>query len=583
MKKQIKSVVRSLKHSCFPPQTTITKRRLNSLTKQCLRYIKENNISPKVKVLWPTLFNQDPTWWAHDGVLISALRIRGVEIIPTMCDKLQSDQCMIYSGVWQDSFKAGFKERRKKLCEQCVKYDEQLWDALQIKPVRLSGFLDIHTRTHIWDKAKKIVSSDWEDYYYNDFPLGQEVYKAVTNNNLQGDIKISWRQEADELALHHIFNIFALMEVYETFFKKYRPDRVMGNGGYYYQWGIVNYLCQKKGIPYYRYYPTGLQAMSWNYALNTTEIVHLQPAWDSWLKQPWTEQKKNRVVGDLKLRGLLVQAMQEETEKARIHKIALDKNISLTKPTVLAFTGVVWDANTNIKSKAFDNMYVWLWKTMEWFRQHSNFQLIIRVHPAENIVPDMAPNERSFFENELEAQNILVPDNVIIISRTDKVQTYDIMHLAQVGMTYMSTTGLEFSCLGKPLIAIGPVHYAGKGFTFDPESQTDYLNMLEPLLTNWTTEKREAYQEKAMKYWYLYAFHSSVVTGLFETKQKDWISFKRGIDVFSSFPKKLDISDLLPGANAQIDYYCDAIINNLPIMGENRWPPEISAELCTEG
>lgn len=581
MKQKLISIARTVKRKCFPPKPSLTEVRLKQLTISCVDYIKTHNIKPRVKILWPTLFNQDHTWWAHDGVLISALRLRGAEIIPTMCDKLQADQCMIYAGVWQNTNEPAFASRRADICKQCVKSDLRLWQILDIQPIRLASFVSQQEREEIWKQVNQYTEGDWATVNVEGFPLGKEVWKAVVNNNLQGEIKSDWQVEANQLASHHAFNILALMSSYKKILKSVKPDRVVGNGGYYYQWGVLNHLCQQQGIPYYRYYPTGLQPMSWNYALNTTEIVHVTPAWSSWLKQPWDEDKQKQVQQDLKARGLYLVPQQEPGIPERIEQVAKKLQIDRNKPTFLALTGVIWDANTNIESNAFKNMYEWLFETMEWFAKHPEYQLIIRVHPAENIVPTVAPNLRSRFEKELKERNIQISSNVFLIKPEEKIETYDVMHLANVAATYMSTTGLEYACLGKPLIAIGPVHYADKGFTFDPKSKEEYFSFLEKFLKDsWLLENQKALQELALKYWYLYAFHVSTVTGLFGTDHKDWLSIKRGIDVFSSHPKEITAQDLLPGENPYIDYFCDSVMNNMPIMGENRWPPKILEKYC---
>lgn len=583
MKQKVLTLARTVKRKCFPLPPTPTEVRLEQLSKSCHSYIQENNIQANYKILWPTLFNQDQTWWAHDGVLILALRLRGADVIPTMCDKLQSDQCMIHSGVWQDSFEPGFEERRKKLCDLCVGYDLRFWDILNIRPLRLSSYISEGERQNIWNKVEKIFEGDWENATYNNYPIGYEVKKAVINNNLQGDIKSHWREQAADMAKHHAFNVLALFHTYQRIFSTIKPDVVMGNGGYYYQWGVVNHLCHELDLSYYRYYPIGLQPHSWNYALNSIEIVDLSPAWNSWIQQPWDENKSARAIRDLKERGLIVNKNEDPNLEQRVNQMAHDLVLKQDKPIFLLLTGVIWDANTNVKSNAFDTMYDWIYETIKWFNQNPDFQLVIRVHPAENIVPSLASSVRSRFENELKQSGISLGSNIRIIKSEQKVDTYDLMHLADVASVYMSTTGLEYSCLGKPLIAIGPVHYTRKGFTYEPKSKEEYLSFLKPLLEN---EKNETFinpqltQELALKYWYLYAFHASVVTGLYESNAKNWLAIKRGIDGFAFYPKELKAEDLLPGVNPYIDYICESILKGLPIMGNDRWPPENKEENC---
>lgn len=566
--------VRKIKEKCFPTRT-LTETRLQQLTQSCNQYIKDNAIDAKLKIIWPTLFNQDKTWWAHDGVLINALRLRGAMVLPTMCNQLQSEECVIHGGLWQQSYERLYGLNRAALCNQCVRHDLRLWQIMQLSPVRLSKYVTPAQSEDIWQKVDALINDDWQNATYNGYALGKEIIKAVVNNNLQGEIKPHWQYEAKKIARHHAYNVIALMAAYEQLIAYYSPDRVVGNGGFYYQWGVLNHLCQQKGIPYYRYYGIGLKPMSWNYARNSNDMVHLSPAWDSWLQQPWGPKEVDKVQRDLSQRGHCFDLQQAPLVRVRVDQLKTDLSLK-AKPTLLAFAGIIWDAATNVPSMAYANMYQWLMSTIDWFRAHPDYQLIIRAHPAEDVGPMVAPEHRTRFEKELVERGVDLPSNVFLIKTHDKVDTYDLMHLADVGVVYTSTTGLEFACLGKPLITVGPAHYSYKGFTYEVESVQHYDTLLLELLSQTQDSMRTIRQTLAMKYWYLFAFHGSTITGLFETNQKKGMFVIRGMDAVIAHPKALTAQDLLPGVNAQLDYLCDAILNNWPIMGENRWPPLIS-------
>jgi hypothetical protein len=564
--------VRKIKEKCFQTPT-LTETRLKQLTASCNQYIQNKAIPATVKILWPTLFNQDQTWWAHDGVLINALRLRGADVLPTLCNQLQSDECVIHGGLWQKSYERLYGQTRASLCNQCVQNDLRLWQIMQLEPIRLSQFISKTQSLAIWAEIDALFQEDWQNITYNGYALGKEIFKAVVNNNLQGEIRPHWQAEAKQIARHHAYNVIALMKAYEQVIATVTPDKVVGNGGFYYQWGVLNHLCQQKNIPYYRYYGIGLKPMSWNYALNCNDMVHLTPAWRTWQIQPWGTVEANKVRADLEKRGHcfdLTTAPDIRTRVENLHAQLVLQN----KPTLLAFAGIIWDAATNVPSDAFANMYQWLFSTIEWFGKNPQYQLIIRAHPAEDIGPMVAPEHRTRFEKELIERGVVIPENVFIIKTDEKIDTYDLMHLADVGVVYTSTTGLEFACLGKPLITVGRAHYSHKGFTFEPRSSADYFNKIDRLLVQkWHGEQQAHYQELAMKYWYLFAFHGSTVTGLFETKKQKGLFAIRGMEAITAHPKALSASDLLPGKNAQLDYLCDSIMNNLPIMADNRWPP----------
>lgn len=577
MKQTIKSVVKRLAQEIPFIETDLTIKRLKAISDSCLNYLSQESIEHTATLLWPTPFNPEKTWVAHDSLLIWALRLRGVKILPTMCNQLQSQQCMIWAGVWQGTDEPGFEKRRKRLCQSCVRNDLQIWQLQQIKPIQLSQFVSPLERQALWKKVDAIMSKDWEAYEYRGYPVGFEARKAVVNNQLQGEIKPAFRAKANELAKFHLYNILALFEAYDAILTKYTPNRVMGNGGFYYHWGVLNHLAQAQGIPYYRYYPVGLQPYSWNYALNTTEIIELSPGWPSWSKQPFTEKMQQKVKAHLLERQFYLDTKDHPNYQQRVDTIAKTYGIDTTKSMVLMLTGVIWDANTNVSSPAFDTMYEWLWYSFDWARMHPDVQVVVRVHPADNSVPTVAPETRSSFAKELKELNISVPENVTIIPATDTTDTYDLMHMAQAGVCYMSTTGLEFATLGKPLIAIGPVHYTQKGFTLEPKTKEAYTQMLNQVSQQPIVD--ENISKLAQMYWYLYAFHISTDLGLMEKVAQNSMGIKRGIDVFTTHPKVLTYEDLIPGANRQLDYLCDSVIENRPLLSENRWPPEYHSQV----
>jgi len=549
-----------INNNSFSNDQTVIK--LKQLAKSVNAYIQNENIQPKLKILVPTTFNLSTIWWVHDGIISAALRMRGVDIIPTICDRIQSDECMFVSGAWQGSGSSNFNEVRNNICHNCVKRASEMWNIWGLNPVRLKSFVTTEEIIRIKEHVSEWMKSEWMNLGLNGYPAGYEAWKAIINNDLQATISDWWSERANSLAYDHLFNILILTKAYERIFDVFSPDRVFGNGGFYYLWGVVSHISDKFSIPYYRYHKIGLHKQSWNYARNSLKLIDVDPAWQSWLKQPWNLEKERRVDHDLSLRGLKITPDKDIKERHRdiINQLKLDIN----KPIVLALTGVAWDASTNSPAAAYKNMYEWLWDTIDWFKENSDIQLIIRVHPGEDVVSYINPENRTRFETETKSKKIKIPSNVHIVSHDDPISTYDLFHIANLGMVYLSTTGLEMACLGLPVITIGQTHYSNKGFTYDPSSRKEYFEMLHNIIFN---KSKNAHCQKtgqlAKKYWYLYAFHGSVVMGFMHEYSED-----------SLVLKELTYKDFLPGANPYLDYICYAIIHDLPIMGENRWPPE---------
>lgn len=553
----------------------LTDMRLAQLAESCDEYLSKHNICSSVRILRPTPFNLSRTWWAHDGIWSAALRLRGAEIIPTMCARIQSDECMFWSGEWQGSDKPGFRERRETYCKRCVQYDTNMWGIWGLRPLRLSSFVTESEVREVKVEVAKWMSGNWQKITWKGFPAGYEAWKATVNNALQADISDSWRERAESMAYHHLLNIRLLYLAYQRIFDAISPDRVFGNGGFYYQWGIVHHIAMQRNIPYFRYHKIGLNPLAWNYARNNLNLIEVSPAWKSWLKQPWSYEQEQRVEEDLTARGLCVdyRSKSEESYQAIYQSLGLDPQ----KPIALASTGVAWDATSNVPSPAFGQMYEWLIETIRWFADHPNWQLVIRVHPGESIVPNIASQSRTRLKTELKIKRIKLPDNVLIVPEEHHFSTYDLVPIATLGILYTSTTGLEMACTGLPVVVVGPAHFRSKGFTFDPNTREEYFAILSKILSEKVVHHLdERHELLAKRYWYLYGFHNSVVTGLLELYKRGVKNSKdpvKNVDL-PQIPKELTCSDLLPGKNRYLDYICDAVINDLPIMGKNRWPPE---------
>jgi hypothetical protein len=100
----------------------------------------------------------------------------------------------------------------------------------------------------------------------------------------------------------------------------------------------------------------------------------------------------------------------------------------------------------------------------------------VRVHPGELLGAGL-PSE------QIVRQALpVVPPHVKLIAPDSRLNTYDLIDSAHLGLVYTSTAGLEMAMRGVPVITAGQTHYRGKGFTDDPASLTEYFDRLEQRL-----------------------------------------------------------------------------------------------------
>lgn len=148
------------------------------------------------------------------------------------------------------------------------------------------------------------------------------------------------------------------------------------------------------------------------------------------------------------------------------------------RPIVLLATNVIGDSLTLGRQVFSDSMTEWLKRTLCFFADQPDVQLVIRIHPGELITkgPSVADVVQSTLEH--------IPEHIHLISADGQVNTYDIVEIADFGLVYTTTVGLEMAMSGVPVIVIGSTHYRGKGFTLDPQTWVAYFDMLKAVLQN---------------------------------------------------------------------------------------------------
>lgn len=104
-----------------------------------------------------------------------------------------------------------------------------------------------------------------------------------------------------------------------------------------------------------------------------------------------------------------------------------------------------------------------------------------------------------------------LPENIHVIRPEDKTNTYDLVEIADFGLVYTTTVGMEMAMSGLPVIVTGKTHYAEKGFTFEPRDWQHYEELLGQIGSDPEKWKLSAEQvEKAWLYAYLFFFEFSL-------------------------------------------------------------------------
>lgn len=171
------------------------------------------------------------------------------------------------------------------------------------------------------------------------------------------------------------------------------------------------------------------------------------------------------------------------------------------RPVVLLATNVLGDSLTLGRQVFSKNMAEWIEQTLDYFAKRTDAQLVIRVHPGEMLThgPSMVDVVNKHFET--------LPENIHLVGPAEKVNTYDLVEIASLGLVYTTTTGMEMAMSGVPVVVAGITHYKGNGFTYDPQTYPDYFTTLDRILTDPAGFRlTEAQSEIAWYYAYCFFF-----------------------------------------------------------------------------
>ena len=148
------------------------------------------------------------------------------------------------------------------------------------------------------------------------------------------------------------------------------------------------------------------------------------------------------------------------------------------RPIALLPANVIGDSLTLGRQVFSESMTEWLLRTVEFFASQPQTQLVVRIHPGERYTkgPSVAELIRGAFHEKT------LPENIHLVGADDPVNTYDLVEIADMGLVYTTTVGLEMAMSGAPVIVAGQTHYRNKGFSLDPASWEAYFQMLEMVL-----------------------------------------------------------------------------------------------------
>ncbi|MBV6397562.1 MAG: hypothetical protein HFACDABA_03176 [Anaerolineales bacterium] len=315
-------------------------------------------------------------------------------------------------------------------------------------------------------------------------------------------------QDAKDKALYDLRikrNTFAALAALE-WMQVNKPDVVLVPNGLILEMGIVFRVARYLNIPAVTFEFNDQREQIW--LAQNTSIMRQDTDYlvEARCKLPMTDEMYERLA-DLEnaRRGARVwgkskrlwQYVSSQGAQATRSMLGLDD-----RPVVMLAANVLGDSLTLGRDIFAASMTEWITKTVQFFAARADVQLVIRVHPGEKLVPQ-AKSMGTVVREALAR----IPSHIHIIGALDKVNTYDLIEIADLGLAYTTTVGLETAMNGTPVVSCGQTHYRGRGFTIDPNSWDEYFFTLEKTLADLPAQRlSESQTAHAWNYAYRFFF-----------------------------------------------------------------------------
>jgi hypothetical protein len=282
-----------------------------------------------------------------------------------------------------------------------------------------------------------------------------------------------------------------------------RPEVLLTPNGSILEMGVVYQVARYLGIPIVTYEFGEQRERIWLAQDSEVMLQETDALWDAHKNEPLNESQwaKIRDLYDSRQNGKLWenfsrlwQGLPSQGGNRARTTLGLD-----SRPVVLLAANVIGDSLTLGRQVFSKNMTEWLERSIQFFAGRPDVQLIVRIHPGERYLkgPSVAQVARTVLPD--------IPAHIHLVEAPDPINTYDLVEIADLGLAYTTTVGMEMAMGGVPVIIGGRTHYRGKGFTLDPNNWEEYHQILERILSN-PREHRLSREQVESSWRYAYRF-----------------------------------------------------------------------------
>jgi hypothetical protein len=396
-----------------------------------------------------------------------------------------------------------------QLCSGCTRVGRRATAGVPFERLPYSAFAPPETALEGASFVSSLSLDDCFTFELDDLRLGEQTRASVLRFFGKADLSDEDAETVLGVARRYAQAAITAARASEAMLRGIRPDVVVAHHGVYVPQGVLGEVCRRDAVRLVNW-GTSYRDRTFIFSHGNTYHFTMLDEPDTWSEVPLTSEQEQRLLSFLleRRRGrgdwawVTPEAALRVTEQEH-EAITTALGLDPALPTIGLLTNVLWDAQLYYAGHAFSDMLDWLSFTIEQFRDRSDVQLLIRVHPHEikhgnrqPVAPEIARRHRS------------LPSNVHVVDYDSPLNTYTLMDMCSAVLMYGTKTGVELAPFGTPVVVCGDAWIRGKGITLDVTDRDQYREVLAEI----TSLRRldDATVERARRYAYHYFFRRMI-------------------------------------------------------------------------
>ncbi len=484
-----------------------------------------------------------------DASIAIALNLRGYKTHFILCDG-SSDACI------QREIGKGKCEDWSNKCSSCL---NSVLNALSKYPISYS-FSKNYFNKEVVEKlnllSDEIDLDKIKNYKYLNVNVGEYAFSSFLRY-LNG---YSFDYLEDNPNLEVIYRKYFFSSLLNTYItdqviKKYKPVSFFMSHGVFVDYSPALFMAFLKGIKAVCW--SGSYNGSFYYAVpeNKDIVFNSSISDNEWIKRKGTNLsvKELERLNNFWIKRYFKKEMQDSLnffdDDCDIEDLRKKLGIKNNNPIVCLFSHINLDVCFNFTGMIFEDHYSWVINSIKKMMLIEDVNWLIKVHPSEKVMRTISYGVL----DEIKKTFTFIPPHIKIVKPDQKINTYSLFQLIDVGITMTGTVGVELACFGKSVITVARSHYSNKGFTLDPSNKEKYLSLFEAIRD---IKRLDSYQiDLAKKYAYSYFIQRQIPLYVINKFQSDW----GGLNLNK-------LNQLLPGKDPVLDKICGAIVNGTDVI-----------------